>query len=193
MHTPTDSVQPLASTLAPALTRHGLKMGQPNVVVKIIPRDQLGPHLPNMRTIFGQYLGSVDLADLRLCDYLSRPSTVVWGYLIAGQLWGFVLVGGWGLTEVSGSWDFSAALVAGQQPGDRIVFELMVHPLFQKTGIGRQLLQRVREHWSMSRVVLGCREDVKGFYSKCGFERVGWITPAGWPVRQALMVAQAVM
>lgn len=54
-----------------------------------------------------------------------------------------------------------------------VICGLGVHPDYQSRGIGRQILQRLVEHWEKSRVFpqLMCEEGLEPYYEKLGFQR----------------------
>ncbi|MCL2446515.1 MAG: GNAT family N-acetyltransferase [Oscillospiraceae bacterium] len=52
------------------------------------------------------------------------------------------------------------------------VHYLLVDPAYQKQGIGRQLIEQMREHYAnYTRIVLGAYNTQVGFYETCGFKR----------------------
>jgi len=52
------------------------------------------------------------------------------------------------------------------------VHYLLVNPQYQKQGIGRRLVEMIREHYSdYTRIVLGAYNTQVGFYEACGFKR----------------------
>jgi len=52
------------------------------------------------------------------------------------------------------------------------VHYLLVNPQYQKQGIGRRLVEMIRDQYSdYTRIVLGAYNTQVGFYEACGFKR----------------------
>lgn len=55
---------------------------------------------------------------------------------------------------------------------------LLVHPLYQNRGIGRQLVNRMKEKYKdYLRIVLVAYNEEIGFYESCGFEKASEASP----------------
>ena len=52
-----------------------------------------------------------------------------------------------------------------------LIYDVAVHPDYQRAGIGTEILARLLERLPVWRVMLVADDDVRGFYARCGFER----------------------
>ena len=51
-----------------------------------------------------------------------------------------------------------------------IIFDIVVHPDFQRHGIGEQLVKGIIERLPVWRIILVADKDVQPFYAKLGFQ-----------------------
>lgn len=52
-----------------------------------------------------------------------------------------------------------------------LIYDVAVHPDYQRGGIGTEMMARLLERLPVWRVMLIADDDVQGFYSRFGFER----------------------
>lgn len=87
-----------------------------------------------------------------------------------------------GFQTVFSAWDGDvlAGLICAMDDGamNAYLHYLLVRPAYQKAGIGRQLVERMKEHYKdYLRIVLVAYDRELDFYRACGFEPAAGASP----------------
>lgn len=87
-----------------------------------------------------------------------------------------------GFETVFAAWDGDAlvGLISAMDDGSMTAYVhyLLVRPEYQGRGIGKQLVQRVKERYAdYLRIVVVAYDEEMGFYEGCGFEKASHASP----------------
>ncbi|MCL2546246.1 MAG: GNAT family N-acetyltransferase [Oscillospiraceae bacterium] len=78
-------------------------------------------------------------------------------------------------TLVISAWEEERLVGAVRVLSDKImrsiIYDLVVHPEFQRKGIGSELVKRCIAHFPNSEWLLGTTKDIAGFYERLGFQK----------------------